>query len=258
MQHTPEYRRILHRMGYYSYQSGLIYRHLNQDGGWDEHNRKCRSYILNAIDLFRPEKVTILGSGWLLDIPLAEIAERTACIELVDIVHPPQVKEQVSVYGNVRLKEADVTGGLITEVWNSVHRSFFRRTKSISEIRIPDYKPDEDPGLVISLNILTQLENLSLEYLRKKSSIPVAEFDSFRRCVQKKHVDFVSGRKSVLISDFEEVFTGNNGEQKVVPTLHTELPDGKMKEEWVWDFDARGSDYYTSSSVLKVLAVIYS
>jgi hypothetical protein len=258
MQHTPEYRRILHRMGYYSYQSGLIYRHLNQEGGWDGHNLKCRSYILNSLDFFSPQKVTILGSGWLLDIPLAEIAERTGSVELVDIVHPPDVKKQVSVYRNVCLKEADVTGGLISEVWNSVHKSFFRRTKSISEIRIPEYRPDEDPGLVISLNILTQLENLPSEYLRKKTSIPDAEFDIFRKCIQKKHVEFLSRHKSVLISDFEEVFTGEKGDRKVVPTLRTDLPEGKMKDEWIWDFDARGSDYYTSSSVLKVLAITYS
>lgn len=257
MQHTPEYRRILHRMGYYSYQSGLIYRHLNQEGGWDEHNRNCRSYILNVLDLIRPQKVTILGSGWLLDIPLVEIAEMTSFVELVDIVHPPQVKEQVSVYGNVHLIEADITGGLISEVWNKTHKSFFRKLNSLSEIRIPEYMPDEDPGLVISLNILTQLENLPLDYLRKKSAAPDDGFFNFRQCVQKKHVDFLHKHKSVLISDFEEVFTGNNGSRKVVPTICTDIPDGKMKEEWVWDFDSRGSDYYTSHSVLKVLAVTY-
>lgn len=258
MQHSPEYRRILHRMGYYSYQSGLIYRHLNQDGGWDEHNRKCRSYILDAIGQFKPDKVTILGSGWLLDIPLAEIAERAGSVVLVDIVHPPEVKEQISVYGNVSLKEADLTGGLIAEVWGRTNRFFFRKIKSLSEIVIPEFMPEEDPGLVISLNILTQLENLPAEYLRKKSAVTEAELCNFRKCVQQKHVDFLSRHKSVLITDFEEVFTGNNGDRKVVPTLLTYIPDGKMRDEWVWDFDIKGSDYYTSHSILKVLAVTYS
>ena len=67
-------------MGYYDYQSGLIYRHLNQESGWDSHLEKCRSYILRAIDKHKPGKVTVLGSGWLLELPIAEIVEKTGKI----------------------------------------------------------------------------------------------------------------------------------------------------------------------------------
>ena len=28
---------MLSKMGYYTYQNGLIYNHLNQEGGWDGH-----------------------------------------------------------------------------------------------------------------------------------------------------------------------------------------------------------------------------
>jgi hypothetical protein len=257
MVHSPEYRRVLHKIGYYSYQNGLIFRHLNQDGGWDEHNLKCRSYIMNALDHFRPEKVTILGSGWLLDIPLAEIAERTASVTLVDIVHPPEVREQVSVYGNVHIKEADVTGGLITEVWAKTHKSIFNRLKNISEIDIPDYIPEEDPGLVISLNILTQLENLPMEYLRKKTSLRPDELLSLCSNIQKKHVEFLQRNNSVLISDVEEIITENSGNVRTVPTLRVDITGGGMKDEWIWDFDLKGSDYYNSRSVLKVKAYIF-
>jgi hypothetical protein len=35
-----------------------------------------------------------------------------------------------------------------------------------------------------------------------------------------------------------------------------DLPEGKHKEEWTWDFDLKGSDYYGKRSVLKVAAII--
>ena len=108
---------MLTRMGYYNYQNGLIYHHINQEGGWGNHEEQCRRLIIKALDFYKPEKVTVLGSGWLLDLPLAELIERTQKVCLVDIVHPPDVIRQAGYFKNVELIEQDVTGGLIEEVW---------------------------------------------------------------------------------------------------------------------------------------------
>ena len=91
MTHSISYRRMLNKMGYYNYQNGLIYHHINQHGGWENHEEHCRGFIIKALDFYKPEKVTVLGSGWLLELPLAELVERTGKICLVDIVHPPDV-----------------------------------------------------------------------------------------------------------------------------------------------------------------------
>lgn len=259
MPHTAEYRRILHRMGYYNYQNGLIYRHLNQEGGWDHHLARCREYILRSVEHFQPESVTVLGSGWLLDLPLAEILEKTNKIRLVDIVHPPDVLSQAGAIRNVELKEEDVTGGLIREVWSKTSKySFLRRMKDISEINVPLYSPEYDPGLVISLNILTQLENLPVEYIKKKSRLADDELLTFRKQVQQKHVEFLSNHMAILISDVEEIKTTKDGASIVSPTLMTNLTDGSSREEWTWDFDLRGSDYYNSTSVMKVIALTFN
>ena len=125
MAHSESYRRMLSRMGYYNYQQGLIYRHLNQEGGWDVHLERCRSFILRALDYYRPGKVTVLGSGWLLDLPLSEMAGMTDEISLVDIVHPPGVNQQVASLKKVKISEQDITGGLILEVWNKTRKRNF-------------------------------------------------------------------------------------------------------------------------------------
>ena len=244
-------------MGYYNYQNELIYRHMNQEGGWDNHNEHCRSFIIKALDFYKPEKVTILGSGWLLDLPLVELIEKTGKVRLVDIVHPPDVISQTRSLKNVELVEQDVTGGLIAEIWQKTGKySFFNKLQSLGNIIIPEYIPDCDPGMVISLNILTQLETLLIDFLRKRSKIREEEFIRFRTEIQNKHIDFLKKYKSVLITDIIEIFTDNSGNVTGKPTVIADLPDGQYKEQWNWHFDLVRSDYYTKRSVFKVAALI--
>lgn len=259
MTQTAEYRRILTRMGYYNYQNGLLSRHVNQEGGWDEHLQLCRNYILKILDLLKPETITILGSGWLLDLPLPEMLEKTEKIFLVDIVHPPEVVKQISIFEKIKLLEADITGGLINEVWGKTRKhSIFNKLKDLSEINIPDYAPDFDPGMVVSLNILTQLENLPLEFLKRKAKISAEKLNLFRAEVQKRHIDFLKKHKSILISDFEEIYIDRKENMKHVPTILTDIPAGIQKEEWTWNFDLKGVDFNNSRSLMNVIAVTFN
>ena len=244
-------------MGYYNYQSGLIFRHLNQSGGWDSHLEHCRNFILKAIDLQKPEKITVLGSGWLLELPLAEMVEKVNIVCLADIVHPPEVIEQVSRLERVTLYETDITGGLIREVWQKTrNHTYFNKLKSLDGILIPEYEPECDPGMVVSLNILTQLESLLVDYLKRRSTICIDEYNRFRIAIQKSHMDFLKKHKSVLITDYSEVTTKNNGDVSTFTSLLADLPSSGVKEEWSWDFDKAGSDYYNSTSIMKVVALL--
>jgi hypothetical protein len=257
MTHNLSYRIILQRMGYYNYQRGLIYHHLDEEGSWNSHLNNCRTFILKALNLNKPSKVTILGSGWLLDLPLNEMHDSLEEIILVDIIHPPEVKEQAAVLKKVILREEDISGGLINEVWQKAgHRSLFNKLKSLDEIIIDEYKPLFDPGMIISLNILTQLESLPVELLRKKSIKNEEGFLRFRKEVQSKHISFLMNHKSVLITDISEIITDNSGKIKENPSVLTDLPEAKYKEDWTWNFDLRRSDYYSKKSVFKVSAMM--
>jgi len=244
-------------MGYYNYQNGMIYHHVNQTGGWENHQTHCRSFIIKALELYKPEKVTVLGSGWLLELPFAELIERTGSICLIDIIHPPDVIAQIGNYKNVELIEQDVTGGLIEDIWQKTGRyPFLKKLKSLENIIIPEFKPDSDPGLVISLNILTQLETLIVDFLKKWSKIKKEEFNFFRTEVQRKHIDFLMKHRSVLITDYAEVVTNKSGSVRTIPTLVTDLPASKISEEWIWNFDQTGADLYNSRSQFKVIGLI--
>jgi len=257
MTHDISYRRMLNRMGYYNYQRGMIVHHAGQEGEWENHHEHSRKFILKALDTYKPEKITVLGSGWLLDLPFTEIMEKVPNICLVDIIHPPDVINQVHNYDKIELIEQDVTGGLIAEVWQKTRKySFLNRLKSLEKIFVPEYCPEKDPGMVISLNILTQLEVLLIDFIKKRSKINEEVFNLFRSEIQKKHIEFLMKHRSVLISDYAEIVTNRSGVTKTIPTLYTDLPSGSLREEWIWNFDKTGGDLYNSRSQFKVVALI--
>jgi hypothetical protein len=253
---SPAYRRILHKMGYYDYQQGLIYRHLNQGNGWQGHEKHCRDFILNAIDNDHPEKITVLGSGWLLELPLAELAERTKHISLIDIVHPPAVRDQVKKFKNIELSEQDISGGLIDEVWRKAGKhTFLNKLRSLDEIEIPEFTL-RNPGTVISLNIMTQLEAMPIRLLEKKAKANEADLFNFRKEVQESHLRFLGKHKSLLITDTAEIFIDSSGNVTEDKTVIADLPEGIRKETWRWDFDLKGLDYSRKRSVMEVTALI--
>lgn len=258
MTYNLSYRRVLNRMGYYNYQRGLIYHHLDEEGSWNSHLGNCRAFIMKAMELRKPAKVTVFGSGWLLDLPLREMAETGVHICLVDIVHPPEVKEQVARLEKVTLIEDDVSGGLISEVWEKARRRFLiNRLRTPDSIDVREYMPGSDPGMVISLNILTQLENLPLEFLKRRSGGDEEAFMRFRRRVQEKHIGFLKKHPSVLITDISEVITESSGRINEIPSVVVDLPEAQQTDEWTWHFEEKRPDFFRKKSAFMVRAMMF-
>ena len=247
---------ILNRMKYYEYQQGLIYRHMGQEGGWDSHLERCRKFILSVIKDKKPDKITVLGSGWLLELPLAEIIETGIKVNLVDIVHPPEVRSQTAKYKNVTLTDDDVSGGLASEVWHHIKGApLLFRKRGFPEIDIPEYSFEGDPGLIISLNLITQLEILPLKALEKRFRFEENEALNFRRRVQEQHLKMLKKHSFILISDISEKSFFKNDREQIKETLLVQLPEGKVSDQWTWDFDLAGADYYMKKSLFTVKAI---
>jgi hypothetical protein len=157
----------------------------------------------------------------------------------------------------VILREDDVTGGLIEAVWKKAsHKTFLNKLRSIEEINVNKYQPGFDPGLVISLNILTQLETLPVEFLRKKSNADEENFIQLRKKIQQNHLAFLESNKSVLITDCAEVITESSGRTSEIKSVLVDFPEGRLREDWTWKFDLKQSDYYRKKSVLMVSAIL--
>ena len=58
----------------------------------------------------------------------------------------------------------------------------------------------------------------------------------------------------MLITDCEEIITDKSDNVRSELTFISDIAKYADKEEWTWDFDLKGADYYNQRSVMKVLA----
>jgi hypothetical protein len=129
---------------------------------WAPHLQHSREALLASASHCEQHRVAlVLGSGPLLDVPLAELAARFEAVWLVDLVHPLVARWQVRLYPNVRLIEHDVTeclGDLISGPPLDLDRLAGRVPRRfLDEPRI---------DWVASLNLLSQLPYLPGRWLR--------------------------------------------------------------------------------------------
>lgn len=252
MSFSPVNKRILKKMGYLADQDGIIYRYLREQGGWDSHLLNCRDYIIKKVSKHNIKEITILGSGWLLDVPLEELSEICEKVTLLDIHHPPQTVKKVKDLANVKLVIDDITGGLIEEVWRKHKKKIF----DPDAIEVPIYKLNFDPGLLISLNILTQTDTILNDFLINKTRLDIQQHRRFRERIQSAHLELLKSYPHLLITDFEEELIDID-KDSVIETnrlLFTDLPDSGNGEEWSWIFDSSGEYYRRKRVIFKVVA----
>ena len=65
---------IYRKLGFYKDQQGILTRYLHEQSSWNEHLTNTKNFILEAVSSRHLESIAILGSGWLLDIPVMELA----------------------------------------------------------------------------------------------------------------------------------------------------------------------------------------
>ncbi|MDA3823386.1 MAG: hypothetical protein PF450_12355 [Bacteroidales bacterium] len=232
-------KKMVRKMKFISDQEGIMHRYLREKDNWAPHLENTQQFILDSFKNKGIKSVAVLGSGWLLDLPLKDLSERFKKVLLIDVYHPPQIKKKVDKYKNITLFETDITGGAIKYCWD------LRKEKDehFSKYILDDFKakkPDlpSSPDAFISLNILNQLDILLVDYLSKKNgSISEIELERFRKNIQQFHLDWITKKPGCLISDVAEINSGPDSQQKEQTLVHVKLPKAKRKEEWTWDFD---------------------
>jgi hypothetical protein len=98
--------------------------------------------------------------------------------------------------------------------------------------------PAEGTEMVISLNVMTQLAALPVDYLRRKSHITPDEERLIFRTVQERHLEMLGRYDSLLITDFSERTERDEDSQAESPLLEVDLPSGVINEQWNWLFDS--------------------
>ncbi len=255
MRSLPE-RKILRKMNFLSDQEGIISRFLNESSNWEPHLNKSREFILDSVRGKNIPLITILGSGWLLDVPLEELEKECNKILLIDIFHPPQILHKIRDLPSVKAIQMDITGGMIEEAYHLVQE--FRKTgrkKNITDLTSSGFQPDFKPGFVVSLNILNQLDILIVDYLKKFSVYTGEEIMALRKMIQQSHLDSLRAEQSCIVTDFEERVYDDSRLERVSPLVHVPLPEGKRKTSWEWLFDSQKTYYSGKTTKFNVVAI---
>jgi len=244
----PQYVR---RMEYLYQAIALRGRYRRRRAGWQPHLDKTKEFILAAaVKCRKQDKVMVLGSGLLLDVPIEALAEMFREVVLVDVVHLPEVHKRIKQYKNVRTLQGDITNVAEKLYWN-VQQG--QNELPLSEPSIPEADPNT--SLVISLNILSQLSTIPQDYVRKK--LPEHDEETIAAWCDQIHEAHYQALRALssevcLIADHEYVY--KNKERNVIEQGSTVgrviLPEPDAS--WWWEIAPLGSASRHSSKELHV------
>jgi hypothetical protein len=243
----PQYVR---HMDYLSEAIDMRKRYQRNRAAWQPHLENTRRFVLAAAERCgNRSRVVILGAGLMLDVPLEELASMFREVVLADIVFLPEVRRAVKRYGNATLVRHDVTN-----MARRLHENILRGVRELPEAA-PGIPIDGDTGLVVSLNILSQLWVVPRAYaLRKLTLIDEEQLDGWcRQVVESHHAFLLSLPCSVcLVADHE--FVKRDREGTVVGRASTicglTLPTPHAS--WTWNIAPMGEDRPYLSKELNV------
>ena len=244
-------------MGLSTDQEGIIRRYLNEGGGWNSHLNATKNFIQRSVGLYRPQKVGVLGSGWLLDVPVDFLTDNCAKVYLYDIRHPKQVINRYKRNENIQFITMDITGGIIEYVYNAIRNNSVNNSLDSLPAE-PGFCPAESLDMLVSVNVLNQLDILIVENLRKHEPENSVRILEFRKKIQSVHIKSLLKGNSCLVTDVEENLydrTGKLTERRSL--LYTSLPKAKYEDEWIWYFDTQMTYYPNRKTFFKVTAKQY-
>jgi hypothetical protein len=246
--------RPLRAMGYLRELRGIRERGRLWAAAWAPHLGRTRELIRAALRRCAARrKAVVLGSGWLNDVPLAELAGAFAEVVLVDAVHPRAARRQARRWANVSLRSADVTG-TAEAVWRVAWDRRATLPRSAPELFCGDGEVD----LVASVNLLSQLPCLPERYLLEAGSHAPDAIATYGRDVVQAHLDYLRRLPGVvaLVTDVEAWTVAGTG--RVVRRADTlfgaRLP--WQGESWTWPLVPRRRAFPHHAQHLRVVGVV--
>lgn len=223
----------MRRLGYLRGQLGIKVRHRQCRRAWQTHLQRTQAVIRAAsLDCPQRRKAVILGSGLLLDVPLADLASTFREVILVDVVHPLRAYLTALRYRNVRLVRADVSETVVE----------LARIAHAPQAPLPRSKPmlfcdDEEVDFVASVNLLSQLPYIPALYLSKAAPRPEQEIDDYARDLIESHLDYLQRLPGVvtLITDIEKLQLDAEGREVDRFDILYGVTLPWLGEEWTWE-----------------------
>lgn len=222
----------MRKLGYLNGQLGIKVRHRQCRRAWKGHLERTKQAIRAAIlDCPQRRKAVVLGSGLLLDVPLADLSATFQEVVLVDVVHPLSVYLAAQWYRNVKLVRADVTA-TATQLTKMAREPSQPLPRAAPQMFCDDSQVD----YVVSVNLLSQLPYVPSFYLEKKSR-PDSEIEAYSHDLIESHLDYLKRLPGVvtLITDVEKLKVDRAGAvlDRFDILYGAALP--WQADEWTWE-----------------------
>ena len=246
-------QRMFRKMGYFDDQSGVIRRYQREREHWNPHLQHTRQLVLDAMHGKGRRSAAVLGSGWLLDVPVEEMSRHFAKLHLYDVRHPAAVKKQIRPLRHVELHVDDISC-FAHPVYAYAKR--YRNSKERPPLSV--IQPQTPPDLsvfdfVFSCNILNQLDILLIDYLSQFFELSHEETQIFRRQVQQFHLDLLPANRSCIVADYEEItYTPDLREVSRKPSVFHPITQRANVRRWTWQFDTQMTYYHNRMTSFEV------
>jgi hypothetical protein len=217
-------------MGHLAESIAIAARHRRCRAAWAPHLAASRTSLLaSARGASRHRIALVLGSGHLLDVPLAELATLFEEVWLVDIVQPWSSRRLARRFDNVRLIEQDLTECL---------------DRLPAEPQAPSGFLDESGiSWVASVNLLSQLANLPERWLRDhRPDLDANAAARYADTLMAHHLEWLSRFKApvCLLADIEQTRLDARGGVMEARDFRPLLNDWRTLSEWRWDLAPPG------------------
>lgn len=204
---------------------------------WQQHEEKSRAFILDVgRSATRFDTIWLLGAGTLADLPLKELSTAFRRVLVFDVALLPGALAQSRRFGNVELRLEDVTGVIAPlEEWRPRTPVPLPSDETLAEL---DPVP---PDCVISVNLLSQLPLLPMEYLRR-NGVSRSAAEQFGRGIIQAHLRGLSalGCPAGLLTDATRIWRSRTGEVVMRESAVLDVPLPPGEREWSWPLAPRG------------------
>lgn len=238
---------LARRLGYVDELVAIEARAARQAEAWAPHLARCRSFIEAGRAPEARGRAVLLGAGRLADLPVLDLLERYAALDLVDLVFTAATRAAAAQHPRLSLVERDISGVLAT----------------LPALSTPPAALAGCAGadLVCSINLASQLPIRPLAALARSDHSEEA-LQGWAGALIQAHLDALAALPCavVLITDTEQRWIDPAGVPvEATDTLYgARLPSGAgpwTREEWTWSIAPRGEAHRRWRDERRVVAL---
>lgn len=225
------------KLGYARAAVSLWSRHRRCAGLWREHEAKSRKFIVEtAQSCRRADTLWLLGAGVMADLPLLQLSSLFRRILVFDVALLATSRRQVRQFRNVELHLSDLTGVIEPLVeWRPRLPLPLPSSEVLAEL---DPVP---PDCVLSVNLLSQLPLLPMEYVQRRG-VGRHAAENFGRAILQAHLAGLQafGCPVGLVTDASRIWRSRAGEAVMQESAVLDIALPAADREWLWPLAPRG------------------